>query len=40
MESPSTSPIVHKEIDLEMLKNWEFPQDAIDYLFSYPDTTA
>jgi len=28
-----------KEIDLEMLNNWGFPQEAIDYISSYPDTT-
>ena len=29
-----------KEIDLEMLKYWGFPQEAIDYIASYPDTTV
>jgi len=29
-----------KEIDLEMLQNWGLPQQAIDYLSSYPDTTV
>jgi choloylglycine hydrolase len=29
-----------KEIDIEMLNNWGYPQEAIDYLSSYPDTTV
>jgi len=29
-----------KEIDLEMLNSWGFPQELIDALLSYPDTTV
>jgi len=29
-----------KEIDLEMLKYWKLPQETIDFITSYPDTTV
>jgi choloylglycine hydrolase len=29
-----------KEVNLEMLNHWGFPQEAIDYMSSYPDTTV
>jgi hypothetical protein len=29
-----------KEIDLEMLNSWGLPQQAIDDIASYPDTTV